>query len=139
MSAVRPVLVPPSAARPPPGRVDEALSLLAHATAPLQPDHIRILLRVLGTGGTPPAPGAHAAVEAGLSRHTVWRLVTRASEIARRAGAPASLLTADRLLGEQVRTGAEAAAALYGAGLTAAVLHPATVAVALDWFGCAPR
>src|SRR5687768_10817661 len=136
MSAVRPVLVPPSATRPPPGRADETLSLLAHAAAPLQSDHIRVLLRVLGTGGTPPATPDRAPAEAGGPPVTAGGLVIRAKEIARRAGPPASLLAADRLLADQIRSGADAALALYGAGLTAGVLHPDTVLLAMDWFGC---
>jgi hypothetical protein len=78
------------------------------------------------------------AAEAGCSAHSIRTLVSRAQQIARRAGPPASLLAADRLLAQQIRSSPQAAAALYGAGLTTDVLHPATVLLALDWFGHTP-
>jgi hypothetical protein len=131
-------MVPPTATRPPPGRVDEALCRLAHATAPLQPNAIRVLLQLMGTAGQPPAKPNLVAVEAGCSAHTIRGLANQAREVARRAGPSASLLAADRLLAERIRSGPEAAMALYREGLTARVLHPATVLLALDWFGCTP-
>jgi hypothetical protein len=135
---VRPVLVPPSAACPPRGQLDEALSLLAHAAAPLQSEDIRDLLRVLGTDGTPPCRPDRAAAEAGCSPYTVRRLLNPGEGDRPPRRATASLLAADRLLGEKIRCGVNAALALYRSRLTAQVLHPGTVVLAMDWFGCAP-
>jgi len=114
------------------------LSLLAHAAAPLRPADVRILVRVMGRGGQPPARVAGVAAEAGGTPHTVRVLVGWAREVARRAGSPDSLLAAGRLLRKRVRSGAEAALAVHAAGLTAEVLHPATVELAADWFGLTP-
>jgi hypothetical protein len=138
MVVVRSVVIPPSASGPPPGRVDEALSLLAHAAAPLRPDQVGALRRVLGTAGQPPAPIREVAAATGDSVYQLQLLVRVARGLARRARPPASLRAANRLLGRRLRTGAEAALAMHAAGLTGQVVHPATVLLAVEWFGRKP-
>jgi len=135
---MRSVVIPPSASRPPPGRVDEALSLLAHAAAPLRPDRVGALGRVLGTAGQPPARIGEVAAATGESAYQLRLVVETARKVARRAGPPDRLVAANRLLGRRLRTGADAALAVREAGLTAHPVHPATVLLAVDWFGRKP-
>ncbi len=128
-------VVAPEPTRPPPGLVDEALSLLIHAAWPLDPDRIHVLQSRLGLDGEGPTACAEAAGATGLSRSVVSKAEQRACELARRVGAPASLSAALRLLGSDIVSVGEAAARLHYAGLTRGVLHPATVLEAATWFG----
>jgi len=128
-------VVAPEPTRPPPGLVDEALSLLIHAAWPLDPGRIRALQLLLGLDGEGPTARGEVAGATGLSRSVVSKAEQRACELARRVGTPTSLSAALRLLGSDIVSAGEAAARLHHAGLTRDVLHPATVIEAATWFG----
>jgi hypothetical protein len=96
------------------------------------------LLRVIGTDGQPPATAERRAAEAGCLPYTVGRLVNQARQIA--VGRPASQPAGRRPTARRPDArGHRRAVALYDAGLTARVLHPATVLLAMHWFGAALR
>lgn len=111
----------------PPGPVEVAISLLAHAALRDGHRHVPALLTKYGLDGTgrPPMSATAAAAEHHLPASTVTDLLDRFRPVARRNPPPPALLAGLDLLGDRTYdTAAEASQALLEAGVTAGPVCP---------------